>query len=192
MPPKIKGRAYWAKARPANHMPYRRNRITLKADLRRLSAAQLSAFQTMAGTYTPDLHDPAAVEVLLVLLEVCHVLNLSTHRLETIFGARTLYALETWGDIVPPKRRPPQLNRAWVWVPNRYGPQLFPIAADGAIWLYGCPPAREPAAETDDLAECAPPAPGASPGAECDADPVAAPDASPITVQHPVQEEAAL
>ena len=66
--------------------------------------------------------------MLLVLLEICHILQLSDYRLGKIFGSR-LHDLETWGDIVPPKRRPPQLQRAWVWVPNTYQPRLYPIAA---------------------------------------------------------------
>jgi hypothetical protein len=96
----------------------------------------------IASTYTPDLHDPAAVEVLLVLLEVCHILDLSEHRLHKIFGAQ-LHALQTWGDIVPPKQRPPQLRRAWVWVPNTYQPKLHPIAEDGAIHIYSKPSDEE-------------------------------------------------
>jgi hypothetical protein len=104
-----------------------------------LSQQQVGDLRTIVDTYIPDLHDPAAVEVLLVLLEVCHILEVSDYRMRKIFGARQLHALETWGDIVPPKRRPPQLRRAWVWVPNTYQPKLHPIAEDGTIRVYMAP-----------------------------------------------------
>ena len=101
-----------------------------------LTQEQAGAFRAIVDTYIPDLHDPAAVEVLLVLLEVCHILEVSDYRMRKIFGARQLHALESWGDIVPPKQRPPQLQRAWVWAPNTYQPKLYPIAADGAVHVY--------------------------------------------------------
>jgi hypothetical protein len=97
----------------------------------RLSNVQVDHLKAIAGTYTPDLHDPAAVEVLLVLLEVCRILDLSESRLEAIFSPRYLYALTTWGDVVPPKQRPARLQRAWVWLPNQYAPKLHPIGDDG-------------------------------------------------------------
>ena len=128
--------SYFVKRRLANglvYRPSRRNRGLEQTN--HLSQKQAKELQVIAGTYTPDLHDPAAVEVLLVLLEVCHILQLSEYRLGKIFGSH-LHALETWGDIVPPKRRPPQLQRAWVWVPNTYQPRLYPIAADGTICIY--------------------------------------------------------
>ena len=101
-----------------------------------LSAEQFAALRTIVATYMPDLSDPAAVEVLLVLLEVCHILDLSDYRLRQIFGSRQLHALETWGDIVPPKQRPSELRRAWVWPSNTYQPKLYPIAEDGTIRIY--------------------------------------------------------
>ena len=106
-----------------------------------LSPEQACDLHTIVNTYIPDLSDPAAVEVLLVLLEVCHILDISDYRMRQIFGARQLHALETWGDIVPPKQRPPALQRAWVWVPNTYQPKLYPIAEDGTIRIYSEPPA---------------------------------------------------
>ena len=126
----------WVKRRLANHLVYRPKRLTRGLEpTNHLSQKQMKELQVIVGTYTPDLHDPAAVEVLLVLLEVCHILQLSEHRLGKIFGSY-LHALETWGDIVPPKRRPPQLRRAWVWVPNTYQPRLYPIGEDGTICIY--------------------------------------------------------
>ena len=104
-----------------------------------LAAEQLAALRTIVATYMPDLSDPAAVEVLLVLLEVCHILDLSDYRLRQIFGSRQLHALETWGDIVPPKQRPSELRRAWVWPSNTYQPKLYPIAEDGTIRIYAAP-----------------------------------------------------
>ncbi len=110
-----------------------------------LAPAQLGALRTIVATYLPDLSDPAAVEVLLVLLEVCYILDLSDYRMRQIFGARQLHALESWGDIVPPKQRPRELRRAWVWVPNTYQPKLYPIAEDGAIRIYAAPEPDAPA-----------------------------------------------
>lgn len=128
--------SYFVKRRLANDLIYRPKRRTRGLEpTSHVSQQQVKELQVIAGTYTPDLHDPAAVEVLLVLLEVCHILQLSDYRLGKIFGGR-LHDLETWGDIVPPKRRPPQLQRAWVWVPNTYQPRLYPIAADGTICIY--------------------------------------------------------
>jgi hypothetical protein len=107
-----------------------------------LSPDQARALRAIVDTYSPDLHDPAAVEVLLVLLAVCQILDVSDHRLRQIFGSRQLHALDTWGDIVPPKQRPGELRRAWVWLPNTAGPQLYPISADGAIQIYAPPAAN--------------------------------------------------
>ena len=101
-----------------------------------LNQQQAGDLRAIVDTYIPDLHDPAAVEVLLVLLEVCHILEVSDYRLRKIFDARHLHVLETWGDIVRPKRRPHQLQRAWVWVPNTYQPKLHPIAEDSTIHVY--------------------------------------------------------
>ena len=101
-----------------------------------LSADQVGLFRTVANTYIPDMYDPAAVEVLLIVLEVCHILDLIPSVLEQIFGPRVLAVLETWGDLVPPRRRPDLVRRAWVWLPNQPRPKLYPIAADGTIHVH--------------------------------------------------------
>ena len=101
--------------------------------MNQLSREQEGYFRTIANTYIPDMVDPAAVEVLLVLLEVCHILDLIPTVLARIFGARVLAALETWGDLVPPRRRPGLVRRAWVWLPNQARPRLYPLADDGTI-----------------------------------------------------------
>ena len=101
-----------------------------------LSAEQVGHFRTVANTFIPDMYDPAAVEVLLVVLEICHILDLTPGVVEQIFGTRVLAVLETWGDIVPPRRRPGLVRRAWVWLPNQARPRLYPIADDGTIRLY--------------------------------------------------------
>jgi hypothetical protein len=128
--------------------PHARPRVQLRGyeHTNHLTQEQAGAFRTIVDTYIPDLHDPAAVEVLLVLLEVCHILEVSDYRMRKIFGARQLHALATWGDIVPPKQRPPQLQRAWVWAPNTYQPKLYPIAADGTVRVYI---REEPDADTE-------------------------------------------
>ena len=101
-----------------------------------LSAEQVGDLRAIANTYIPDMYDPAAVEVLLVLVEVCHVLDLIPTVLEQIFGVRVLAVLETWGDLVPPRRRPGLVRRAWVWLPNQARPKLYPIADDGTIHVH--------------------------------------------------------
>ncbi len=119
-----------AAAGPAARPKVRHKRYPL---MNQLSAEQVGHFRTIANTYIPDMYDPAAVEVLLVLLEVCHILDLIPTVVARIFGARVLAALETWGDLVPPRRRPGLVRRAWVWLPNQARPRLYPLADDGTI-----------------------------------------------------------
>jgi hypothetical protein len=119
-------------ARPAARPKLRHKRYPL---MNQLSAEQVGLFRTIANTYIPDMYDPAAVEVLLVLLEICHVLDLTPGIVARIFGARVLAALETWGDLVPPRQRPDVVRRAWVWLPNQARPGLYPID-DGTIRLH--------------------------------------------------------
>jgi hypothetical protein len=131
-----KGKSFWVKRHLANKLTYQPKRLArgLEPTLH-VTKQQVRGLQTVVETYVPDLRDPAAVEVLLVLLEVCHILAFSEHRLAQIFGCH-LHALESWGDIVPPKQRPRKVQRAWVWVPNTYGPKVYPIGNDGAISIY--------------------------------------------------------
>ena len=117
---------------PAARPKVRHKRYPL---MNQLSAEQVGHFRTIANTYIPDMYDPAAVEVLLVVLEICHILDLTPAVVEQIFGVRVLAALETWGDLVPPRRRPSLLRRAWVWLSNQPRPRLYPIGDDGTIRL---------------------------------------------------------
>ena len=87
---------------PKRKRAYRRH-IEPAGTRGQLSRAQLEQLQAVAQTYTPDLHDAAAVEVLLVLLEVGHILELSEGQLDRIFGPRCLRVLNTWGDVIPPR-----------------------------------------------------------------------------------------
>ena len=101
-----------------------------------LSAGQAAQFEAIIATYAPDLHDPAAVEVLLVLREVCTILDFPLAELEQLFGARLLGALATWGDIVvSPKSRPAQVDRAWVWRVDRANPRPYRIDRKGFIYI---------------------------------------------------------
>jgi hypothetical protein len=68
-----------------------------------LSAEQLQRLQALAGVYLADLHDPTAVEVLLILFEACRIVGLTEPRLAAIFGARGLHAVRAWGE-KPPRR----------------------------------------------------------------------------------------
>jgi hypothetical protein len=135
-------------AKPADK-PVGRPKVKVRGYLpaHQLSQQQVDNLHTIVETYGPDLHDPAAVEVLLVLLEVCHILDVPEPRMGQIFGERRLHGLETWGDIVPPKRRPPKLRRAWVWAPNSYQPKLYPIEEDGTICMYAKEPDEQPAGQ---------------------------------------------
>jgi hypothetical protein len=77
------------------------------------------------------------MEVLLVLLEACRGLGVAEEGLAAVFGAGLLHALETWGDVVPPKRRPARLRRVWVWLPDALSPQVYPVGEEGAVRIYG-------------------------------------------------------
>lgn len=101
-----------------------------------LNAEQAAQFAAIVATYAPDLHDPAAVEVLLVLREVCTVLDFPQVELEQLFGARLLAALATWGDIVVGRERPAVLgDRVWVWRPGRANPRPYRIDRRGFVYV---------------------------------------------------------
>ena len=54
--------------------------------MNQLSARQVAQFQSLAGIYRADLLDPAAWEALLLLFEVCNILDLLPTVVERIFG----------------------------------------------------------------------------------------------------------
>ena len=58
---------------------------------------QLSHISEIVSTYSADPDDPTSLEVLLVLQEVCHILEISHYEMVSIFGKRTLHTLRTWG-----------------------------------------------------------------------------------------------
>jgi hypothetical protein len=151
----------------SDNLNARYQRLRGSLPTRRFTTRQIEHLRMIINTLAHDLHDPATVEILLVLLEVFYTLDVSDYYLRKLYGARCLHALRTWGDIVPPKRRPPQLTRAWVWVPNRYQPKIYPIAEDGTLRIYDPPPP-------------APPDPTAPPTAAADS-PSAANSSSPHT-----------
>jgi hypothetical protein len=103
--------------------------------MNQLSVEQAGHFRTVVATYIPDMDDPAAVEVLLVLVEICHILDLLPSVMDQIFGTRLLRGLATWGDLIPPRRRPGIVRRAWVWLPNQPRPKLYCIENDDTIRL---------------------------------------------------------
>lgn len=114
----------------ASHRTTRHKRHPL---MNHLSLEQKQHLKEIIDTYTPDLHDPAAVEVLLVLLEVCHILDLLPCELNHLFTCRILDILDHYGDIVPPRQRPPAIRRAWVWLSNQAHPNLYRVSAKGTI-----------------------------------------------------------
>lgn len=102
-----------------------------------LSMGQKQQFQRIIAAYRPDLHDPApdpaAVEVLLILLEICHILDLLPNEIDHLFTPPVCKALETWEGAVVGVRRPPQNGRVWVWLPTQPRPQVRRIEANGVL-----------------------------------------------------------
>jgi len=124
-----------------------------------LSVGQKREIQRLVAAYSPDVHgpgcdpscdpahdpghdpaldpvpshDPAAVEVLLILLEVCHILDLLPGEIDHLFTPRVVKTLETWEGAVVGARRPRQVGRAWVWLPNQARPQVRRIEAGGVL-----------------------------------------------------------
>ena len=54
--------------------------------MNQLSARQVAQFQALAGIYRADLLDPGAWEALLLLLEICNILDLLPTVIDRIFG----------------------------------------------------------------------------------------------------------
>ena len=108
--------------------------------MNQLSERQVAQFQSLAGIYRADLLDPAAWEALLLLLEVCNILDLLPTVVERIFGDGIRARVETWsGEVHPRHTNPPapdDLHRAWVWLPHEPRPRLYPIDPAGIIWLH--------------------------------------------------------
>lgn len=121
----------------SDNLPLRSKAIRAYPAARSLTPEQVTHMRLVVDTLARDLDDPAAVETLLVLLEVLYILDVPEYYLHRAFGIDRLRCLRTWGDLVPPKRRPQRLRRAWVWVPNHYNPRIYPIAEDGTLRLYG-------------------------------------------------------
>ena len=109
-------------------------------EMNTLSSEQQRQVRALVRTYTPDLHDPAAVEVLLILLEFCRILHLVPGDVEQLFGERVLARLRRWDGLIvyPPGRqpRPARLRRVWVWRPDRLAPQIYAVSAGGAIRIH--------------------------------------------------------
>lgn len=105
-----------------------------------LSAAQMQRIQRIIRLYRSDLDDPASVEVLTIILEMCRILDLLPSEVERLFTRRLLNRLEHWDSIIvyAPNQspHPAQLGRAWVWLPNHSAPQLVAVAPDGTTALY--------------------------------------------------------
>ena len=98
-----------------------------------LSVKQKKHLKFVIDTFVAYLHDPAAVEILMVLLEVCFILDLLPCELERLFTPRILKILDTYGDVVPPKQRPLLIHRPWVWLSNQPYPKLHRLEPKGKI-----------------------------------------------------------
>ena len=98
--------------------------------MNQLSARQVAEFQTLAGIYRADLLDPGAWQALLLLLEICNILDLLPTVIDRIFGEGIRARVETWsGEIHPrhpqspaPSPSPPRLGLA----PQRTPPAPLP------------------------------------------------------------------
>jgi hypothetical protein len=89
--------------------------------------------RAVVQTYVPDMDKAAAVEVLLVVLEVCHIFDVVPSVVEKVFGANVLECLETWGNFIPVREPSAGTHRAWVWVPGATRPLQARIDADGTV-----------------------------------------------------------
>ena len=94
---------------------------------------QLSHISEIVGTYSADPDDPTSLEVLLVLQEVCHILEISHYEMVSIFGKRTLHTLRTWGSNHRENGSAPSPRRVWIWWPGSPRPALCKILDDGTI-----------------------------------------------------------
>ena len=108
--------------------------------MNQLSARQVAQFQSLAAIYRADLLDPGAWEALLLLLEICNILDLLPTVIERIFGKGMQARVETWSGEIHPRRpqspAPSAIRRAWVWLPHESRPRLYPIEDAGIIWLH--------------------------------------------------------
>ena len=123
----------------------RRTRNKRHALMNCLSVGQKREMQRLVAAYSPDVQgpahdpahypacDPAAVEVLLILLEVCHILDLLPSEIDHLFTPRVVKTLERWESAVVGARRPRGTGRAWVWLPNQARPQVRRIEAGGVL-----------------------------------------------------------
>ena len=98
-----------------------------------LQQDQLSHISEIASTYSADTDDPTSLEVLLVLQEICHILEISHYEMVSIFGKRTLHTLRTWGSDHRDNGRPASPRRVWIWWPGSPRPALCKILDDGTI-----------------------------------------------------------
>src|SRR4051794_963548 len=63
--------------------------------MNQLSPGQVRQFQSLAAVYRADLLDPGAWEALLLLLEICNILDLLPGVVERIFGPGMRARIET-------------------------------------------------------------------------------------------------
>ena len=71
--------------------------------MNQLSERQVAQFQSLAAIYRADLLDPGAWEALLLLLEICNILDLLPTVIERIFGEGIRARVETWSGGIHPR-----------------------------------------------------------------------------------------
>jgi hypothetical protein len=126
-----------------------------------ISDEQYGQLRAIARAYAPDLPDPTAAEVMLMLYEVCQVLKLEDNEILNLFGRRVFGFLCHWGDrpLAPappftrgqfapkPAEGPAAVRpaRVWVWPPDAAGP-CFGLLVDenGVAYVRGQQERRAP------------------------------------------------
>jgi hypothetical protein len=98
-----------------------------------LTQDQLSHISEIVSTYSSDTDDPTSLEVLLVLQEVCHILEISHYEMVSIFGKRTLHTLRTWGNDHRENGSTASPRRVWIWWPGSPRPALCKLLDDGTV-----------------------------------------------------------
>jgi hypothetical protein len=125
-----------------------------------ISDEQYAQLRAIARAYAPDLPDPTAAEVMLMLYEVCQVLQMETGEIINLFGRRVFGFLCHWGDR-PVAPAPPftagqfvprlphgdaaqRPARVWVWPATAVEPRFGLLKDESAVaYLRGQQPVKE-------------------------------------------------
>lgn len=120
-----------------------------------ISDEQYNQLRAIARAYAPDLPDPIAAEVLLMLYEVCQVLQIDDKEIIRLFGRRVFGFLCHWGErplapappftagqYAPPPAQGPAAARparVWVWPQDAAGPRFGLLNDESGIAYLRAP-----------------------------------------------------